>query len=210
MISALFVETNGVYFDLPGVDPWDEARDARQYWGPHPVVAHPPCQRWGRFWHGSTRKPFQFDMGDDGGCFAHALEAVRHLGGVLEHPKDSHAWDKEFFDLAKPKFGEGWIKADDHGGCTCAVDQAHFGHAARKPTWLYAAHVDLPVLPSDRHPQVIPEWMVQRYGYAKARRIGVVAMVGGKDKQKIRNRTPIPFRDLLISIARTGRSRQAS
>lgn len=57
MIAALFVETDGCYFGLDGVDPWDILRDAREYRGPHPVVAHPPCQRWGRFWHGSTRKP---------------------------------------------------------------------------------------------------------------------------------------------------------
>ena len=110
----------------------------------------------------------------------------------------------------KPKFGQGWIEADDHGGWTCAVDQAHFGHTARKPTWLYACGVDLPLLPLDRHPQIIPEWMIKRYGYEKARKIGIVAMVGGKDKQAIRNRTPIPFRDLLISIARTATRRQAA
>ena len=42
MISALYVRTNGPYFGLPDVDPWDEARDARLYRGPRPVVAHPP------------------------------------------------------------------------------------------------------------------------------------------------------------------------
>jgi hypothetical protein len=47
MIAALYVETDGAYFGVPGVDPWDEARDARRYAGPHPIVAHPPCQRWG-------------------------------------------------------------------------------------------------------------------------------------------------------------------
>ena len=31
MIAALFVETNGCYFGLPDVDPWDEARDARLF-----------------------------------------------------------------------------------------------------------------------------------------------------------------------------------
>lgn len=45
MIAALFVQTNGAYFGLPDVDPWDEARDARKYSGPHPVVAHPPCSK---------------------------------------------------------------------------------------------------------------------------------------------------------------------
>lgn len=91
-IAALYVETGGAYFGLPGVDPWDEARDARRYAGPLPVVAHPPCQR---------------------------------------------------------------------------------------------------------------------YGYEKARRIGVVAMVGGKHKTRIRNATPPEFRDLLLSIARTASRAEA-
>ena len=41
VIAALYVETDGAYFGLPGVDPWDEPRDARKYAGPHPVVAQP-------------------------------------------------------------------------------------------------------------------------------------------------------------------------
>lgn len=48
MIAALYVAKGGCYFGLDGVDPWDEARDARLYAGPHPVVAHPPCARWCR------------------------------------------------------------------------------------------------------------------------------------------------------------------
>lgn len=44
-VAALFVETGGGYFGLPDVEAWDEPRDARMYAGPHPVVAHPPCQR---------------------------------------------------------------------------------------------------------------------------------------------------------------------
>ena len=59
MIAALYVETNGVYYGLPDVDPWDEARDARLYNGPHPVVAHPPCQRWGRYWGGGRKRQSQ-------------------------------------------------------------------------------------------------------------------------------------------------------
>ena len=51
-----------------------------------------------------------------------------------------------------------------------------------------------------------PAWMIERYGYERARRIGVVAMVGGKNKTAIRNATPEPFRDLLLSIARKAHS----
>jgi len=47
--------------------------------------------------------------------------------------------------------------------------------------------------------------MIERYGYAKARRVGRMALVGGKDKTRIRNATPAPFRELLLSIARTSR-----
>jgi hypothetical protein len=200
-IAALYVETGGCYFGLPGVDPWDEARDARSYVGPYPVVAHPPCQRWGRFWHGSTRKPHQFELGADGGCFAAALASVRTWGGVLEHPADSRAWSH--FNLNAPKRGASWTPADMQGGWTCYVEQGHYGHDSRKPTWLYAVGVDLPDLDWSRGEQRIPQWMLDRYGYEKARKIGVVAMVGGKNKTIIRNTTPLAFRDLLIGMARS-------
>ena len=91
MIAALYVQGDGVYSGLPDVDVYDEARDARLYAGPWPVVAHPPCQRWGRFWHGSPSNPHQFQLGDDKGCFKAALASVRQFGGVIEHPADSHA-----------------------------------------------------------------------------------------------------------------------
>jgi hypothetical protein len=204
-VAALFVESDGAYFGLPGVDPWDEARDARKYAGPHPVVAHPPCQRWGRFWHGSTRKPHQFKKGDDGGCFRAALDAVRTFGGVIEHPADSHAW--EAFGITRPHRTAGWVWAGHASGFdtfTCCVYQGQYGHFAGKPTWLYVA------LPHGRRPPELRWGKVEqrlhpvalaKHGYEKARRIGMMAMVGGKDKTRIRNATPPEFRDVLLRIA---------
>lgn len=206
-VAALFVEVDGAYYGLPDVDPWDEARDARMYQGPYPVVAHPPCQRWGRFWHGSTRRPHQYKLGDDSGCFLAALMAVRTWGGVLEHPCDSHAW--RHFGLVAPKRHAGWQDAGDGIGSTCYVEQGHYGHDSRKPTWLYAAGVQLPELNWERGVQRLHPVALQRYGYAKARRIGITAMVGGKDKTRIRNATPLPFRDVLIGIAATATKRAA-
>ena len=205
MIAALYVETDGCYFGRADIDPWDESRDARLYAGPYPAVAHPPCQRWGRFWHGSTRKPHQFRLGEDGGCFGSALTAVRNYGGVIEHPAGSQAW--EWFGLARPKIGEGWITADSFGGRTCYVEQAHYGHFARKASWLYAVseQTHLPELNWSVSEQRVHPVALARHGYEKARRIGMIAMVGGKDKTKIRNATPLPFRDLLISIAAAAR-----
>jgi hypothetical protein len=204
MIAALYVETNGAYFGLPGVDAWDEPRDARKYAGPHPVVAHPPCQRWGRFWHGSTRKPHQFKKGDDAGCFFHAWHTVTFNGGVLEHPADSHAW--EFFGINKPPRVGGWVPADDleRDAWTCCVYQGRYGHLAGKPTWLYVCGVpreQLPELRWGKTEQRIHPRALELHGYEKARRIGMMAMVGGKDKTRIRNATPPEFRAVLLEIA---------
>lgn len=200
-VAALFVARDGCYFNLPGIDPWDLARDARTYDGPWPVVAHPPCQRWGRYWGGSPRKPHQYELGADDGCFAAALAVVRRFGGVLEHPESSHAW--RAFGLAAPPRDGGWVAADFDGGWTCCVEQGHYGHIARKATWLYACNVELPSLRWGRSAQRIHPVALARYGYEKARRIGVMAMIGGKNKTLLREATPPDFRDALISIART-------
>ena len=218
-VAALFVETNGCYFGLPGVtvvghgeDHADGSTtvhlDGRLYHGRLPVVAHPSCKRFGRFWHGSTRKPHQYKLGDDGGSFEHALALARENGGVIEHPCDSKAW--ALFNLNPPPRQGGWVSADMFGGWTCCVDQGHYGHFANKLTWLYVCGVDprdLPDLIWGKGEQRLHPVALERHGYAKARRIGMMAMVGGKDKVRIRNRTPEPFRDLLISIARTAGTR---
>jgi hypothetical protein len=208
MIAALYVEPDGAYIGLPHVDPWDEARDARRYAGPHPVVAHPPCQRWGRYAKGGTHPNSpRFEIGDDDGCFAAALASVRRWGGVLEHPAHSKAW--EWFSITAPGEG-GWrFDAAEPGGMwgwTCYVEQGFYGHFSRKPTWLYAClpeDVRPPELRWGRGKQRLHPVALERHGYKKARRIGMMAMVGGKDKTKIRNATPPEFRDILISMAQT-------
>lgn len=207
MIAALFVEAGGAYFGLPGVDPWDEARDARLYDGPHPVICHPPCQRWGKFWAGSpqwiARTGERKIKGDDGGCFAAALASVRKWGGVLEHPWGSHAWPH--FGLSAPSRTGGWIQADDVGGWTCCVEQGRYGHYARKPTLLYAVGVDLPELRWGKSEPVFPQWAVERYGLAKCKRAGELSFRGDGTDSGPRIHTPPEFRDLLLRMASTAR-----
>jgi hypothetical protein len=198
VIAALYVQRDGVYAGIDGVELWDEARDARTYAGPWPVVAHPPCQRWGRFWHGSPRKPHQYAKGDDAGCFAAALASVRHWGGVLEHPAHSHAWLAH--GLPWPSASGGW-QADLSGGWCCHVEQGWYGHPSRKGSWLYAVDCDVPELKWGSSGQRLDPVMVERHGYEYARRKGLVSMVGGKRKTEIRNATPPAFRDLLLAIA---------
>lgn len=142
VISALFVETKGIYAEH-GFDVWGVERDARTYAGPNRVIAHPPCERWGRYWSGGPSAKVRRKLGDDGGCFASAIASVRRWGGVLEHPEASHAW--RAFGLPKPPRAGGWI-ATPCGGWTCCVEQGHYGHRARKATWLYANGVRVPEL----------------------------------------------------------------
>lgn len=198
MIAALYVEKDGCYFGLEGVDPWDQARDARQYVGPWPVVAHPPCERWGRYWNGGPSARVKRLKGDDGGCFAAALAAVRAWGGVLEHPEASAAWSAH--DLIEPPRHGGWVVADWHGGWTCCIEQGNYGHRARKATWLYTCHVEPPSLTWGRAPGDFVR-LDQGYHSVEERRRAIKTGACQRLSAKQRRATPIPFRDLLISIA---------
>lgn len=197
MIAALFVQDSGCYIDLPGVDPWPANRDARAYNGPYPVVAHPPCERWGRYWSGGPSAKVRRIKGDDDGCFAAALEAVRKYGGVLEHPEGSHAW--RAFGLNLPPRHGGWIAADFVGGWTCCVEQGHYGHRARKATWLYAHGVSLPSLQWGSCG--IRERLDEGFHSKEERRRAVRTGVCQRLSKNQRSATPQPFRDLLLSIA---------
>ena len=207
-VAALYVLTNGPYFGLSDVEPWDQARDARLYAGPFPVVAHPPCERWGKYWHGgpnSAKFPRERKVkGDDGGCFAAALAAVRRWGGVLEHPADSAAW--KAFGLMPPPVDGGWVSADWVGGWTCRVEQGHYGHRAKKGTWLYACGVSS--LPSLRWgPSRASVKLDDGYHSAAERRahhrsdLGCIERMGKRERAE----TPAEFKELLLSIARGAR-----
>jgi hypothetical protein len=197
MIAALFVETNGVYWNLPDVDPWDERRDARLYPGPWPVVAHPPCARWGRYWFGGPSAKVRRKLGDDGGCFAAALEAVRRWGGILEHPEASKAWHA--FGIPAPPRAGGWIGCLD-GGWTCCVEQGHYGHRARKATWLYVYGFKPPELiwgPSDAT-AIIDVHAKTTEERRRIVRTGICQQLSARQRKA----TPIPFRDLLLNMVR--------
>jgi hypothetical protein len=195
MIAALYVATGGIYFGLPDVDPWDEQRDARRYGGPWPVVAHPPCSRWCQMAPVNQARYGQ-RVGEDGGCFAAALDAVQRYGGVLEHPAYTLAWPR--FGLTEPTRG-GWQR-DMFGGndgrrsWVTEVCQSAYGHRARKRTWLYYV--------SDAPPPAL-DW----------RDVAGEAWVSWADFDKYPDQprlskveakaTPIAFRDVLLNMARS-------
>jgi hypothetical protein len=200
----LFVEAGGIYSGLPAVDAWDIERDARRYAGPWPVVAHPPCARWGRYWGGGPSAKVPRQLGDDGGAFASALASVRQWGGVLEHPQGSHAWRQ--FVLPIPHCKGGWQRGLC-GGWSCCVEQGAYGHRARKGTWLYAFGCELPAL----HWGPAAGQFVRLDAGHKTRHDRQQAKRQAPTKRILRRElaaTPPQFRDVLIAIARTAHRNQ--
>lgn len=194
-LAALFVQPTGCYAGLPYVDAWPEARDARNYTGPLPVVAHPPCARWSRLARFCEAR-HGLKVGDDGGCFSAAVKAVRAYGGVIEHPAFSKAW--AHFGLPRPDTKhKGWTPGIC-GGFSCYVEQGRYGHPVKKATWLYVYGVSL---------QDLPEL---RWGHTPDSR-GTIAKNqdwrGGMDKwrdttgHRVANATPVEFRDELLRLA---------
>lgn len=188
MIAALFVEKDGCYFGLPEVDPWDEARDARLYAGPHPVVAHPPCDRWHQL-SAVNHKRWNYTINEDGGCFKSALASVRRFGGVLEHPAESRAF--KFHKIPEPTT-RGWQFTID-GDWVTEVDQAAYGHRARKRTWLLY------------HGDYVPPVLDWREATG-THQIGLFDQKRPQLPDAERSATPVAFRDALLWLARTSKS----
>lgn len=186
-VAALFVDKKGPYFDMPGVDPWDVERDATKYAGPHPVVAHPPCARWGKFWFGSTGPHYhggRKERGDDGGLFEFALRTVRRWGGVIEHPAGSSAF--RAFGIPTPTRGAGWQRTMD-GEWICQLAQSAYGHRAQKLTILLLCGGE-PIATNWSSPATTMP--VERMGRTE------------------RRLTPQPFADFLVALARGARRRR--
>lgn len=133
-VSVLFVQSNSIYKSL-NVDCWDKGRDARNYIGTNPIIAHPPCRSWGKLSH------FSKHPDDEPGLALYAISLIHKNGGVLEHPRGSR-----LFPTYLPFPG----KKDAFGGFTISIDQFWFGHKAKKNTFIYICGTtlnDLPALP---------------------------------------------------------------
>jgi hypothetical protein len=190
-VAVLYCDPRGPYPSLvvPGVqlECWGlPYRDAKEYAGPHNVVAHPPCGPWGRLRHMCTKQ--------DAGCALRAVDQVREFGGVLEHPWLSHLWEA----VAMPYPGQ---PEDQFGGYTIEVKQVDWGHACEKRTWLYCVGV-----PHSAH--VTPEprratHCVSRDAKRKSSRLK-------RCSPEVARRTPPAFAEYLVSLARAAAESRAA
>jgi hypothetical protein len=204
-VAALFVDPKGSYAGLDDVELWGEARDARLYAGPWPVVAHPPCNKWSPLAYINQRRIAGYRVGDDGGCFRAALYSVRRWGGILEHPARSLAW--RHYGLLRPlSVGGGWTTEPGDEGWVCEVAQSAYGHRARKLTWLYYVGPGTPD-PLDWRD---PETTAIVSGFTHQPKGEHVACEHRRVRPKEASATPPEFRDVLLAMARSASTVQAA
>jgi hypothetical protein len=113
LVAVLWCAPRSNYWDLmQRCDVYTERRNARTYAGPWPVICHPPCGPWGKYKANCRQSK------DDGIL---AMEFVHRWGGIVEHPVGSSLFREHGTDR----------------GVIETVNQADFGHRAKKPTLLY-------------------------------------------------------------------------
>ena len=132
--TALFVRDDSGYKYRPQWDCYDAARDALTFAGSNPVVAHPPCRKWGVLSH----MAFNAREGEKE-LALWAIDVIHKNGGILEHPAGSRLFKKHLPDVG--------MFPDECGGYTLLIDQFDFGHVAHKDTKLYICGLDIRELP---------------------------------------------------------------
>lgn len=178
-VAVLFARQDSIYKTLPGCDVYDIERDAGNFRGGMPVVAHPPCRAWGRLRTFARPRPGEREL---------ALAAVCHVrlnGGVLEHPAASQLWPVA--GLPDPGTRDAW------GGYTLPVHQHWWGHRAEKATLLYIVGTEPGDLPPIPYRIDEPTHVVQ-----SRKRIGHRPHITKSEREA----TPLQLAQWLVEVAR--------
>ena len=120
-------------------------------------------------------------------------------GGVLEHPQYSGL----FKALRLPLPGE---LPDAFGGRTYEIRQVSWGHACVKPTWLYTVAVPPETLARGiRSGGEPPTHRMTNGPRGPSARTDLI-----RASNEMRSRTPVAFRDWLLSLARAASKARAA
>ena len=180
-VAVLFAMKDSIYHTLPGVEVYDEERDARTFPGGMPVVAHPPCRLWGRLRNRSTADESEKDLA------RFAVRMVQQNGGVLEHPFTSTLWKE--MNLPLPR------QSASKTGWTLAAPQWWWGHRAEKNSWFFVVGAmpnDLPTIPCFKLGE--PEMYINRPRSKAGQNIEV--------PKRERHATPLALAEWLVETAR--------
>lgn len=183
-VPVLFCESDSIYKDLKGrnrvqlCDVYDKDRNALNYDGRAAAIYHPPCRLWSRLKGLSTADESEKYLA------LWSVRMVQMTGGILEHPADSALW--RTCNLPTPG------SIDQYGGFTIVIDQFHFGHKARKRTWLYIVGIK----PNDLALRYKPIPGAPKYWLGHNKRPGRKPPM----PQKEHSATPLRFAKYLVKI----------
>lgn len=180
-VSVLFAARDSVYKRFPGLDVWDEERDALNWPGGNPAVFHPPCRLFCMLRKFSTAPEAEKELA------YWSVGQVRKWGGVLEHPAHSTLWE----DCNLPKPGK-W----DGYGFTYGTDQWWFGNPGRKRTWIYVCDLapkELPDVPFKLGEAPGGSWL-NNFGHKNP-------LFNDRETRHLRSATPESFAKWLIQTA---------
>ena len=178
-VAVLFARGDSPYKNLDDVEVFDIARDAREYDGPWPVVAHPPCRAWGRLRAFANPRP------DERNLARLAVALVREFGGVLEHPAGSTLWKSQKLPLRGLR--------DQFGGWTLEAPQKWWGHKAEKNTWFYVVGCEPQNIPCIPYRMGEADFVVQT-----RKRFDYRPHISKSEREK----TPIELCQWLVDLAR--------
>lgn len=123
MITVLCCHKNSIYKTLPGLDCYDSLRNALEYTGHNPIIAHPPCG----MWSAHVSHQYKGNKDKDFTLAVHCINMLRRNGGILEQP----AYSRLFYRFGLPLPGESFGGMETH-----YVWQSWWGYPTRKKTWL--------------------------------------------------------------------------
>lgn len=126
-VSVLCVGRSSVYRQFPQVETFNKVRDVWTCQSRRPILAHPPCRFWSRWNSRAAATPEQ--MINELLIGMECVRLCRQNGGVLEQPAHSRLW--ECARLPDPR-----TPGRKHYTWSIEIDQAEYGHACSKPTWL--------------------------------------------------------------------------
>lgn len=134
-VAVLFARHNSIYKMMAGCDVWDRKRNALDWPGGAPIVAHPPCRAWGNLKHLAKPRDGEHKLA------LWAICQIRIWGGVMEHPFLSGIWK-----AGLPEHGA----RDAFGGWVFSAPQHWWGHRAEKKSRFYVVGcepADMPPIP---------------------------------------------------------------
>lgn len=156
-VAVLCVAKGSAYHGREGVDVFDRDRDAWNFDGSKPIVAHPPCRTWSpTYRHFAKPEPRERDLG---------LQCVKWLidcGGVIEQPAKSLLFEAAGLPVPRLTAVRHDLKTDV---ISIEVWQKWWGFKTKKRTWLAIAGLtpgELPPIPFRLSSYADDSWHYER------------------------------------------------